>query len=305
MAGGLETEVLKAVSRSFYLSLKFLPQPMRRPASIAYLLARASDTIADTVGVPVEDRLKFLTDFEKEIELGVEGVAWPESFFSKIEDSGERELLRRHGEVLNALRTLPVAEQDLVREVLAIIVDGQRGDLKVFGEDGVRGAVVSLKNGDELEGYCWKVAGCVGVFWTKLGYETLGRKFSDEEPQVLLESAARYGRGLQLVNILRDLAEDLDDGRCYLPVSDSRDEAALMKEFEKWREIAMGYVQCGRGYAKYLKMRRLRMASSLPALIAEDTLGILKGASLTRLREGVKVPRSRVYSHLLTAFFSG
>ena len=44
----LRGEVLRSVSRSFYLSLRVLPKPLRDPLSLAYLLARATDTIADT-----------------------------------------------------------------------------------------------------------------------------------------------------------------------------------------------------------------------------------------------------------------
>ena len=42
--------ILKSVSRSFYLTIKFLPRPLREPVSLAYLLARATDTMADTAG---------------------------------------------------------------------------------------------------------------------------------------------------------------------------------------------------------------------------------------------------------------
>jgi farnesyl-diphosphate farnesyltransferase len=57
MRAELETEVLKGVSRSFYLSLRLLPLPMRRAAGIAYLLARTSDTIADSVSGSVGERI--------------------------------------------------------------------------------------------------------------------------------------------------------------------------------------------------------------------------------------------------------
>jgi phytoene/squalene synthetase len=39
----------QSVSRSFYLTIRFLPRPLREPVGLAYLLARATDTIADTV----------------------------------------------------------------------------------------------------------------------------------------------------------------------------------------------------------------------------------------------------------------
>ncbi|HTI56205.1 MAG TPA: squalene/phytoene synthase family protein, partial [Verrucomicrobiae bacterium] len=49
MAGAdLTTALLRRVSRSFYLSLTVLPPAVRPTIGLAYLLARASDTIADT-----------------------------------------------------------------------------------------------------------------------------------------------------------------------------------------------------------------------------------------------------------------
>ena len=44
------------VSRSFYLSISILPKPLRDPVALGYLLARASDTIADTAELPREGR---------------------------------------------------------------------------------------------------------------------------------------------------------------------------------------------------------------------------------------------------------
>ena len=52
--------ILKSVSRSFYLTIKFLPRPLREPVSLAYLLARATDTIADTAAIPATTRLTTL-----------------------------------------------------------------------------------------------------------------------------------------------------------------------------------------------------------------------------------------------------
>src|SRR6266702_6204994 len=52
--------LLKGVSRSFYLTLRILPAGMRDPIGLAYLLARAADTIADTSLIPPEQRLALL-----------------------------------------------------------------------------------------------------------------------------------------------------------------------------------------------------------------------------------------------------
>src|SRR6266850_7789420 len=56
----LRRSILSRVSRSFYLSIRLLPKKLRDPVSLGYLLARASDTIADTAEAPVELRTEKL-----------------------------------------------------------------------------------------------------------------------------------------------------------------------------------------------------------------------------------------------------
>src|SRR3989442_15264375 len=60
MGGDLLGDLLRQVSRSFYLSLAVLPRPLREPIGLAYLLARAADTVADTRLIKCEGRLGHL-----------------------------------------------------------------------------------------------------------------------------------------------------------------------------------------------------------------------------------------------------
>ncbi|MEP2775417.1 MAG: squalene/phytoene synthase family protein [Luteolibacter sp.] len=303
MAGELETGILKAVSRSFYLSLKLLPAPMRRGASIGYLLARASDTIADSSTESPGRCMILLDEFSAQIQGSIEPAPWPDDLISGLEDEGEAELLRQHVDLMKALVSLDPAEAELVREVLAVIIGGQKLDLERFGEASAA-KVVALSDAAALEDYTWRVAGCVGVFWTKLGYLTMGEGFSRSPQDELLAHAVDYGKGLQLVNILRDLPKDLRAGRCSLPVADPRDIPLLMGEFEKRREEAMAKVEHGFRYSEKLRGKRLRLSSRLPAMIAKETLEGMKGISFGKLEEGYKVSRKRVYLMILGGFLS-
>ncbi|MGJ8644265.1 MAG: squalene/phytoene synthase family protein [Luteolibacter sp.] len=299
----LETQVLKAVSRSFYLSLRLLPAPMRRGAAVGYLLARASDTIADSSTVSSDRRIALLDDFSAQIHGEADVVAWPDDVISGIEHEGEAELLRRHEEVLGALSSLDVGEAKLVREVVGIIIGGQKLDLERFG-DATADRVVTLCDDAALDDYTWRVAGCVGVFWTKLGYLTMGEGFSRQPEEELLAHAVEYGKGLQLVNILRDLPKDLNMGRCYLPVDDSNDRSSLMAAFEQQRAIAEEKIAHGFSYSGKLRGKRLSLSSKLPAMIAKETLQGLEGISFEKLEEGYKVSRKRVYLMILGGFVS-
>lgn len=299
MKVGLETGVLKGVSRSFYLSLRLLPKKMRRPAGIAYLLARISDTIADSSEVPAAGRLDCLEKFSEQVSGNSEFESFPPALIAGTPDFREKLLLERSGEVLASMMELSQAEIFLIREVVGTIISGQRLDLERFGN-----GQAALASDEELEDYTWRVAGCVGEFWTKLGYLTLGKKFSRYPESELLKHAVDYGKSLQLVNILRDLPTDLDTRRCYLPVSNPSEKTELMREFSKWREIALEKVEAGFLYSDKLESRRLRVASVLPAMIAQETLERMQDATIEDLRKRIKIPRHRVYCMVVSTLLS-
>lgn len=297
MRAELETDILKGVSRSFYLSLRLLPPPMRRAAGIAYLLARTSDTIADSVSGSADERTDALLDFLKQVRGDISAREFPEHFYEGITDPREAMLLLSHVEILEALRALDSGEIALIREVLETIVSGQVLDLERFGNAGE--VPNSLNSAEDLEDYAWRVAGCVGLFWTRLGFLTMGENFS-KHPQTELEQwGMEYGKGLQLVNILRDFPADRRMGRCYLPVANPADDQACFAEFQKWRRIALEKVSLGLAYAEKLRGWRLRLASGLPAVIAEETLERLDVRNLAALEPRVKISRNRLYLLIL------
>jgi farnesyl-diphosphate farnesyltransferase len=295
--------LLKSVSRSFYLSLRLLPAPMRGAASIAYLLARTSDTLADAENAPVALRLASLEKFSLAMD-GVEPAPeWSATLVDALADPRERDLLKASAPLFDWLASLPEAEVELVREVTSIIISGQRLDLERFGAaDGSR--PVALTSDDELEDYAWRVAGCVGAFWTRLGFLTMGDGFSKTPQDILIARGIAYGKGLQLVNILRDMPADLTTGRCYLPLADPNDTVKLQAARASWLERARQWIDEGFTYSACLVPRRLRAASVLPAMIARETLDLLEAAGPQAMRSRIKVPRKTVYLALLKAFFA-
>lgn len=292
----------KGVSRSFYLSLRLLPAPMRNAASTGYLLARASDTIADSAGPTSEDRLAALREFSRAVEGSLTTFSCPAVLISGVPDPRERALLQELPGLLESLALLPTAERHLVREVVATIIGGQELDLIRFG-NATAANPVALPDETALTDYTWRVAGCVGEFWTKLGFLTLGARFAGTAHEALLPLARDYGTGLQLVNILRDLPRDLADGRCYLPVAEPLDKDSLLESHRMWLAKARLAVARGLAYSESLCSRRLRAASVLPALIAERTLDLLENADWKSLESRVKVPRRLIYPLLARAFF--
>jgi len=300
--GGLDKQVLKGVSRSFYLSLQMLPGPMRGAASLGYLLARISDTIADAAAASTEMRLNALKQFQQAMEVGSDLPRWPISLLNAILDSRERHLMECTGEVMAWFGQMPMVEAELIRGVVMTIIGGQTLDLERFG-NASGDQPVALVDEAELDDYTWRVAGCVGEFWTKLGLTTMGAAFSHAPEDELLRQGIAYGKGLQLVNILRDISADLAVGRCYLPVGNPKDLAALLECHEVWRARATAYLQEGLSYAGKLNSRRLRAASVMPAWIGQMTLDRIRGADWETLESHVKVSRSRIYGSVIRSFF--
>ncbi|GAA5117298.1 phytoene/squalene synthase family protein [Luteolibacter yonseiensis] len=301
MTDELGKQVLKGVSRSFYLSLRLLPGPMREAASLGYLLARTSDTLADTVTAPLELRVSCMDQFRRAVAEKTDAPRWPVTLLNAIPDPRERHLLECGGEIFQWLENLSEPEGDLVREVLATIISGQRLDMERFSR-ATGEHPVALADESALEDYTWRVAGCVGAFWTKLGFLTMGDRFSSTPANELLERGIRYGKALQLVNILRDVTEDLSHGRCYLPVGNPFDRVEVLEAHRRWLETAELWIGEGERYAESLHLRRLRAATILPALIARKTLPALREATWEALQGRIKIPRHGIYRSVIQAF---
>ncbi|MEO5722405.1 MAG: squalene/phytoene synthase family protein [Chthoniobacterales bacterium] len=211
----LRGAILRDVSRSFYLSIRLLPAPVRDPIALAYLLARATDTIADTTEIGTALRLERL----RELTGLIQGEAPPDAvqslraFAALQKNEAERALIERLPECLEWLSALSEDDREDVRAVLGRINEGQTLDVTRFQNPA---QVVALATTDDLERYTFLVAGCVGEFWTRICWRKLAR-FTSETREMMLQWGVAYGEALQLVNILRDAGADLRMGRCYLP----------------------------------------------------------------------------------------
>ncbi len=308
----VESDLLQSVSRSFYLSVRFLPSAMREPVSLGYLLARLTDTLADAPGLPDADRLALLDDFRLVIEgrqAAMEGDLT--GLGERLPHPGERHLLRCGGELLDWYRGCDETQQKHIREVILTILEGQRWDIRAF-QGGEHAACATR---EDLLRYTYLVAGSVGEFWTKIGFATLGKKFADpERTDAMLASGCKLGQALQLVNILRDLHEDLPLGRCYLPKDEllaigwdghsALTATELSPVFHKWLGVCHGFLDEADAYAKELRSARVRFCTRLPRLLAGDTVALLREAGIHEvMRRKVKISRTEVWRAMGRAVF--
>lgn len=308
----LLTDLLAAVSRSFYLTLRVLPASVRPQIGLAYLLARTTDTIADTAVLPRERRLQALHDLRDRI-LGQSRAPLQFAEFAAAQEvSAERTLLDRCEESLSLLTQFSPPDQDRIREVLRVITSGQELDLQRFSVASET-RIVALQTETELDDYTYRVAGCVGEFWTRICLAHIYPSGSVDEP-FLIRNGIRFGQGLQLVNILRDLPADLRIGRCYFPAEllttrgitpmDLRDpkvEPRFRPIFESQLRKAEDHLRAGWEYTNALPRTpaRIRLACAWPILIGIETIRLLRAAPCLDPGNRVKVSRSGVRRILL------
>src|SRR5438105_9134378 len=284
----LRVSMFARVSRSFYLSIRLLPKKRRDPVSLGYLLARASDTIADTTELPVALRTEKLHLLARGIQgeaLGDAILDLSASLAPLQKNKDERALIESLQSCLDWLEQSNVLDREEVRAVLEQINRGQLLDLERFQNPA---KIVALETAAELDEYTYLVAGSAGEFWTRLCFRHLP-KFTAQGETEMLELARSYGMGLQLINILRDAGADLRARRCYFPneelAATAMEPSQILREperfqpiYRKWRANAERGIAAGIKYAEAIRNRRLRVATALPALIGARTLALLRDA---------------------------
>ena len=303
--------LLKSTSRSFYPTLKYLPKKVRGQIGLLYLLARVADTIADSKHGDTEELLRLLYQYN-DVAQGKSTKLPDFSSLAEIQDNPkEAELLRNVDDVIEGLKEY--SEDDRVRmlECLDIIVGGQILDLERFGPANEGGNISALKDNSELDDYTFRVAGCVGVFWTKMSLAHI-ISIPPEQEEDFFEKGVRFGKALQMINILRDIPEDLRFGRCYIPSQKLNEygmEPSDLLEpdnIEKFRPLYDEYLDLTNDHLdaaiEYIKMLpetqfRLKASCMLPVLIGQRTVTLLRDGNILDSADRIKVTRDEIKSY--------
>jgi farnesyl-diphosphate farnesyltransferase len=222
-------------------------------------------------------------------------------FAARQTRQAERTLISNVPRCVAWLRAIPPSDRDEITKVLARINEGQRLDVQRFADST---AVVALESAADLDRYTYLVAGCVGEFWTNICFLHLPQ-FSSGTRQEMLRLGRDYGKGLQLINILRDIGGDVAAGRCYLPADELRslgvspadlpqEGSRVLPLVEEWRRRAEQGIAAGVDYSCAIKPWRVRLATALPALIGARTLALLREAGPEIFDMKIKVERAEV-----------
>ncbi len=201
-------EMLTGTSRTFAITIPYLPEPQRREVTLAYLLLRIIDTLEDGVLWPVAVRarslgemVEFLAD-PRPTEAVSLAVRWCDP--PPCTNAGYLELLGSFPEIVSEILELEPASSAIICGHARRVAEGMAQSLNSPPHD-----LASLRQ------YCYFVAGIVGELLTDLFLIRLHP--TEEQAARLRELAVSYGEGLQLVNILKDTDADAREGRQYVP----------------------------------------------------------------------------------------
>jgi squalene monooxygenase len=205
---------LLAVSRTFSKPIAMLPGNLEVAVTLGYLLCRIADTVEDHPAVPRRDKDRLFSAFLEVIERGASARDFEEMFDVIEGDDAELSLSRNLTRVMRVFRSLPEPMQQVVSRWVAEMARGM--SLYTHREPGEDG-FVALYTVEDLERYCYYVAGTVGHMLTELFEVHMGDTLDRQTAAELRQHAESFGAGLQLVNILKDVTDDRQRMWSFVP----------------------------------------------------------------------------------------
>jgi phytoene synthase len=186
-------KITKQHAKSFYFAARFLPKAKQKAIFPIYAFCRNVDDAIDEI---VEDDEKKAIEIVKDWQNYLEEIYFPTKTKKQNSKTEDQNL------VLNAWQDL-LKNYKIPQNLPLELIEGVLMDT----------SIKRYETFDELYVYCYRVASTVGL----MSSEILG--YSDK---IALEYAEKMGVGMQLTNILRDIKEDAERGRIYLPQEDLR-----------------------------------------------------------------------------------
>jgi len=292
--------VLPEVSRTFAISIRFLPGTLGRAVRTAYLLCRIADTIDDQFLICLRDAS--VADGFPVAAADIQG------------DPAHVDLLRHTDLVCVLLRSLPERTRDRVMHWVGVMVHGMRKFVGLY-PNGIR-----IQTTAEYREYCYYVAGTVGCMLTEL-WQLHGPGIGKPEFTKLWDKCQQFGQALQTVNILKDIAWDArHENSIYIPehslVAQGSGHATLLspEHLDRNHAAVVGFIEMAwkdlDDALEYLLMipRRaiaIRAFCVLPLLFAYATLRDLTRTQAMLIEGGtVKITRAEVKSLMVAGLMA-
>jgi farnesyl-diphosphate farnesyltransferase len=206
--------LLPLVSRTFAACIRLLPRPLDHQVLVAYLLCRIADTVEDCAEMPPEAKERLLAAFGEALERPAQGAPALAAAFAAPRTPDEL-LAGRADAVLREFATLGDPAMAAVRPWVQEMCRGMAGFVRVMAE-ARPGRLAALDSLEELDLYCYYVAGTVGHLLTGL-FRLHHPRLTARHHARLEALATAFGLGLQLTNIIKDVADDRSRGWSFVP----------------------------------------------------------------------------------------
>lgn len=299
-----QKQALLRVSRTFALTIPLLPSQVRNVIGNAYLLCRIADTIEDEPTLDREYKRKFLGRFAEVVQQQSATDSFAHELASLLSDAtnpAERDLVLNTGAVVDFHGKLPSGQRKPIERCVDIMCKGMA---EFVGTD-----ATGLPTMEHVERYCYYVAGVVGEMIT----DVLSDYSSGIEAQrdKLNKLSVQFGRGLQLVNILKDHREDRRRGVTWLPrqIFNSRGrgnngeiETSLENRVMHVVRVAQRDFEAALRYVLLIPVRERGVRSFLAITLGLAILTLRRINSNPGFRRGddVKISRRQVYATVAT-----
>ena len=203
-------------AKTFYLGTLLLPREKRKAIWAIYVWCRRTDEIMDSIEASTKSQDELSDNLDE----------WEENTKNVFKGNIKSEL---DSVLLDTIEKYPQSIQPYLD-----MIDGQRMDLNKF----------RYKDFEELKLYCYRVAGTVGLMTQNvMGIDSAYTSAPWSAKPDPSEAAIALGIANQLTNILRDVGEDRQRGRIYLPQEDIEkfnysEEKLLKGEINKqWKAL--------------------------------------------------------------------
>ncbi|OGW15705.1 MAG: squalene/phytoene synthase, partial [Nitrospinae bacterium RIFCSPLOWO2_12_FULL_47_7] len=211
-------KTLPRVSRTFALNISVLRGNLHRSILTAYLFCRIIDTVEDAGKLDPRTKIKLLLEFSRLIWDPQYRATKLSSWIKECEvvdgSPNDLDLLSQTARVFNVFDSLPESHRNQIVPSVSEMARGMAYFQKKF--DGSR--LTLLEDENELEEYCYYVAGAVGEMLCNLFFVELP-DLSEKSRETMKHTAVSFGLGLQLTNISKDVMVDRSRGWSYVPKS--------------------------------------------------------------------------------------
>lgn len=298
-------DTLPRVSRTFAPTIRMLPKGLNVPVTVAYLLCRIADTVEDSDALSIHEKKNILT------------------VYANIFTKDDSDYFTQFNKLI---RKLPnrTADDELTHNfpIVFEVFNGFSKMIKIqigrwvaemsmgmhkYAQSKLRKKFVFLNTMKELDEYTYFVAGTVGYLLTEL-FSFYSKKITPAINGRLESLAESFGKGLQLVNIIRDMATDLRRGQSYIPdellqkyrltresIFEKENAEQAQRLFSELIENAIKHLDRALDYILIIPKRetRIRLFCMLPLFWAMRTLQKIQENTLALLgSDKVKIPRN-------------